>query len=174
MWGNPSSTWPGLSWFHKWCVFFADIQPQTCISSLDNPFTSACTPAKGVKASSQPDNQTFESSQVVWLTEPKLAAIPTNPIIRLSNFRQLTPNSASFKVITCNLKFLLHQILCAFTSISRVVHLFREVFWVKLLLKNSSSAFHRNFAFVSAMRYLIWLRLANWGAFTPYFLDCSS
>ena len=76
----------------------ADFQAQTCLTTVDNPFSSVCTPAKGLRPTSGPSPISFNSSQVVWLTEPKEAAIPTNPGLRVSNFRQLDDKTVAFQV----------------------------------------------------------------------------
>lgn len=78
----------------------AEIKPQTCLASghADDPYTATCTPAKGFKADTGTSMVTYKTSQVVWLTEPKVAAIPTNPGITLTNFRQVTSKSAAFQV----------------------------------------------------------------------------
>ena len=78
----------------------AELKPQTCLPGEDNPFASVCTPAKGFTPSEGQSLVEYESSQVVWLTEPKEAALPTNPRVRLLNFRQINDTLATFQVST--------------------------------------------------------------------------
>ena len=78
----------------------AELKPQTCLPGEDNPFASVCTPAKGFTPSEGQSLVEYESNQVVWLTEPKEAALPTNPRVRMSNFRQINDTLATFQVHT--------------------------------------------------------------------------
>ena len=83
------------------CVLsIADLQAQSCSMDEENPFASICTPAQGVQQEPGVDKiKTYSSSQVVWLSEPRAAAVPLNPHIRVSNVKQVDIRTASFQVL---------------------------------------------------------------------------
>lgn len=90
----------------------AELQAQSCVTADGDPFTTICTPAKGMAAAPAPpqnsfspassamttSNKRYDSHQVVWLTEPKAAIIPLNPKIQLASIKQLTDSIASLVV----------------------------------------------------------------------------
>ena len=104
----------------------AELAAQTCTVDGEDPFSSICTPAKGVNPPAPPSDstqsgasaqaphslspgpglqqpldgglQSYQSSQVVWLTDPKAAAIPLKPRIKIGNVQQRGSATASFKV----------------------------------------------------------------------------
>ena len=107
-------------------LVLAELVAQTCAVDGEDPFTSICTPAKGVSPPAPPSDgtqpgasaqapyslspgpgfqqpldaglQSYQSSQVVWLTDPKAAAIPLKPRVKIGHVRQQGSALASFKV----------------------------------------------------------------------------
>ena len=78
----------------------ADLQAQSCSMDEEDPFTSICTPAQGIQEEPGDDKtQTYSSSQVIWLSEPKAAAVPLNPHIRVGTIKQVDSRTASFQVL---------------------------------------------------------------------------
>lgn len=78
--------------------FFAGLTAQTCKPDEEDPFTSVCSPSKGPAAGNGRSAESYSSSQVVWLTEVKDAALKLSPAVKASDFQQTASDTVSFKV----------------------------------------------------------------------------